>query len=242
MAGASIAGPLGVVTYAHPFTRAKVKTLASKTATKIATKVRPLLRPSVVRVGGRSGATGTAGASAGSEVGRNNESLSTNKQPLPAHFFPKPTDFFKDSEIKVDSGDPVINESYKDLLWDFYPPVVGGILPAVLFETSFPVIGAAGQYAQARGMQKAGRLLSRTANSRIARSPITKWNLIGLGIAAGGAGASYLQKKHDAKKLVDHLAILNREKVRLERQLRDCLLYTSPSPRDRQKSRMPSSA
>ena len=25
-------------------------------------------------------------------------------------------------------------------------------------------------------------------------------------------------------------------------QLRDCLLYTSPSPRDRQKSRMPSSA
>ena len=25
-------------------------------------------------------------------------------------------------------------------------------------------------------------------------------------------------------------------------ELRDCLLYTSPSPRDRQKSRMPSSA
>ena len=27
-----------------------------------------------------------------------------------------------------------------------------------------------------------------------------------------------------------------------ERQAKDCLLYTSPSPRDRQKSRMPSSA
>ena len=26
------------------------------------------------------------------------------------------------------------------------------------------------------------------------------------------------------------------------RQVRNCLLYTSPSPRDRQKSRMPSSA
>ena len=26
------------------------------------------------------------------------------------------------------------------------------------------------------------------------------------------------------------------------RRLKDCLLYTSPSPRDRQKSRMPSSA
>ena len=30
--------------------------------------------------------------------------------------------------------------------------------------------------------------------------------------------------------------------LKIEGQLRDCLLYTSPSPRDRQKSRMPSSA
>ena len=28
----------------------------------------------------------------------------------------------------------------------------------------------------------------------------------------------------------------------LQARLKDCLLYTSPSPRDRQKSRMPSSA
>ena len=32
------------------------------------------------------------------------------------------------------------------------------------------------------------------------------------------------------------------EKVQALEQWRDCLLYTSPSPRDRQKSRMPSSA
>ena len=31
-------------------------------------------------------------------------------------------------------------------------------------------------------------------------------------------------------------------RAQVERLLKDCLLYTSPSPRDRQKSRMPSSA
>ena len=36
-------------------------------------------------------------------------------------------------------------------------------------------------------------------------------------------------------------ALLNEAFLRLVDQ-RDCLLYTSPSPRDRQKSRMPSSA
>ena len=30
--------------------------------------------------------------------------------------------------------------------------------------------------------------------------------------------------------------------IKNEEQKKDCLLYTSPSPRDRQKSRMPSSA
>ena len=34
----------------------------------------------------------------------------------------------------------------------------------------------------------------------------------------------------------------NGGKIRLSNQAYDCLLYTSPSPRDRQKSRMPSSA
>ena len=36
--------------------------------------------------------------------------------------------------------------------------------------------------------------------------------------------------------------VLGAEKWGLTDQARDCLLYTSPSPRDRQKSRMPSSA
>ena len=39
---------------------------------------------------------------------------------------------------------------------------------------------------------------------------------------------------------------LRREEVRLEEEMRDrvqsCLLYTSPSPRDKRQSRMPSSA
>ena len=35
---------------------------------------------------------------------------------------------------------------------------------------------------------------------------------------------------------------LHRDNRRLERLLRACLLYTSPSPRDRTRSRMPSSA
>ena len=34
----------------------------------------------------------------------------------------------------------------------------------------------------------------------------------------------------------------NRSADQVNRELDDCLLYTSPSPRDRQKSRMPSSA
>ena len=36
--------------------------------------------------------------------------------------------------------------------------------------------------------------------------------------------------------------VLSRFSLDVYKQLRDCLLYTSPSPRDRQKSRMPSSA
>ena len=43
----------------------------------------------------------------------------------------------------------------------------------------------------------------------------------------------YLQDD-EARRLAEHLVIA--------RKLLTCLLYTSPSPRDRQKSRMPSSA
>ena len=37
-------------------------------------------------------------------------------------------------------------------------------------------------------------------------------------------------------------ATLGRRMTRFEQRMQTCLLYTSPSPRDRQKSRMPSSA
>jgi uncharacterized protein (DUF3084 family) len=55
------------------------------------------------------------------------------------------------------------------------------------------------------------------------------------------------QEKIDAKKEIERI---KQEKIKnivksletLKEDYKDCLLYTSPSPRDRQKSRMPSSA
>ena len=58
------------------------------------------------------------------------------------------------------------------------------------------------------------------------------------------AAAATAQKlEQEKKELHEHLAmmVLSSEQ-RKEDKLKDCLLYTSPSPRDRQKSRMPSSA
>ena len=40
----------------------------------------------------------------------------------------------------------------------------------------------------------------------------------------------------------DRILQLEKEVANLRRTIMTCLLYTSPSPRDRQKSRMPSSA
>ena len=47
--------------------------------------------------------------------------------------------------------------------------------------------------------------------------------------------------EEELAKVKDRLAELQNAK-KASRQMYDCLLYTSPSPRDRQKSRMPSSA
>src|SRR5665213_1285851 len=47
----------------------------------------------------------------------------------------------------------------------------------------------------------------------------------------------YSKRLDDARNLIPGAAAYNDH-----RRLLDCLLYTSPSPRDRQKSRMPSSA
>ena len=50
--------------------------------------------------------------------------------------------------------------------------------------------------------------------------------------------ARFLQDTNDATIQADQVAIA----AKLPGYVRACLLYTSPSPRDRQKSRMPSSA
>ena len=47
------------------------------------------------------------------------------------------------------------------------------------------------------------------------------------------------KKRNDDKMVLKLEESLNKSSVEL---IKDCLLYTSPSPRDRQKSRMPSSA
>ena len=53
----------------------------------------------------------------------------------------------------------------------------------------------------------------------------------------------WLKYKYDEFKLVCDLAAVDHQRARKEfDKYKDCLLYTSPSPRDRQKSRMPSSA
>ena len=71
-------------------------------------------------------------------------------------------------------------------------------------------------------------------------------------ILCGGAGTRLWpnQKNHQAKQFIDFggWTLIKRTLNRIKNPIFDypiistCLLYTSPSPRDRQKSRMPSSA
>ena len=66
------------------------------------------------------------------------------------------------------------------------------------------------------------------------------------GLALTASVSSYVAPQNDAKQTVLQIGAIpdqNPEKLnRLYGTLSTCLLYTSPSPRDRQKSRMPSSA
>ena len=63
-------------------------------------------------------------------------------------------------------------------------------------------------------------------------------------LGAGQVGATLAEhladEKNDITVIDEHAATLKRLQERLD--LRTCLLYTSPSPRDRTRSRMPSSA
>ena len=56
--------------------------------------------------------------------------------------------------------------------------------------------------------------------------------------AASGYRGQRSRLYRKAKEQILHSATYNYR----DRKVRNCLLYTSPSPRDRQKSRMPSSA
>ena len=60
------------------------------------------------------------------------------------------------------------------------------------------------------------------------------------GIHLGQSDISPIFAKHIYKEKIIGLSCYN--SISLANQYLDCLLYTSPSPRDRQKSRMPSSA
>ena len=55
---------------------------------------------------------------------------------------------------------------------------------------------------------------------------------------------SYRETFSDAKKVLDKysIGVAHHKVIHLLSMYQGCLLYTSPSPRDRQKSRMPSSA
>ena len=59
----------------------------------------------------------------------------------------------------------------------------------------------------------------------------------------GGQHANTSDTRVDVRYDVTTSAVLSdRQRARLIEQFGDCLLYTSPSPRDRTRSRMPSSA
>ena len=60
-----------------------------------------------------------------------------------------------------------------------------------------------------------------------------------LSVVSALAGSEYLPRIEGS---IVFLEDVGEQAYRIERMLYDCLLYTSPSPRDRQKSRMPSSA
>ena len=74
---------------------------------------------------------------------------------------------------------------------------------------------------------------------------VLEYGLAGLAIGLG-ALIAYILKQRGSKEASDSLAAENRllkEEIQRAQQVENsCLLYTSPSPRDRTRSRMPSSA
>ena len=65
---------------------------------------------------------------------------------------------------------------------------------------------------------------------------------IGILVCGSGMGMSMAANKHKKIRAAVCYSVKNTKLSRLHNNANICLLYTSPSPRDRQKSRMPSSA
>ena len=97
------------------------------------------------------------------------------------------------------------------------------------------------EVAEYQGAYKVSRdLLEEFGDRRVVDTPITEHGFAGLGVGAAFAGLKPIVEFmtwNFAMQAIDHI-INSAAKTRYM----SCLLYTSPSPRDRQKSRMPSSA
>ena len=74
---------------------------------------------------------------------------------------------------------------------------------------------------------------------KVAKKVKLNKNNFGILVCGSGTGMNIAANKH---KNVRAAQCFNLKSTKLSRLHNDCLLYTSPSPRDRLKSRMPSSA
>ena len=78
-----------------------------------------------------------------------------------------------------------------------------------------------------------------SAIAELVRLNVNKLSCISNNAGVDDFGLGLLLQNRQIKKMTSSYVGENAE---FERQMLSCLLYTSPSPRDRQKSRMPSSA
>ena len=74
---------------------------------------------------------------------------------------------------------------------------------------------------------------------KVARKVKSRKSNVGILVCGSGTGMNIAANKH---KNIRAAQCFNLKSTKLSRLHNDCLLYTSPSPRDRTRSRMPSSA
>ena len=72
---------------------------------------------------------------------------------------------------------------------------------------------------------------------------VIDYQAIFLGTDLARTSLDELRESEDYKELMEEVQLKDSERLAIAEELnKDCLLYTSPSPRDSSKSRMPSSA